>query len=844
MKKLYMAFLGLMAVWLLSGCGRGENLSIEDFRLKDSGTPGWEAAEEAFSCAVGDILGRELKTAGEGTEQRRIYLLCGQEAAAGAGYDLTQWEENAFALSCRNTDLYFIAPSAKGIGRAAVYFIKNYMGEDGEVLLREGDYYAEQGTRVKDRVYVGDTPLEEYVITYSDRSCLEPCRELQYYISQTGGGCLPVRQETEDEETGVPRIRLVLDKSLGEKKRSLEVKDGQVTLAAFDVEAMYDNVWLFLDAYLGWIKAGTDQAHISNTASEIRVPDQVSAPADPWIEEREAIITLWNVNKTRGFYLNTNTSLKNNVIDFSEDQLYEYVKMLKYCGFTGIQVTDMCTVWAGVGGYETAHAKIRILAEAAHSLDMKFTLWVWGAEFSDFGWVDPEAVYTYREEGYACARENPDVVATFEKYYTIYAELADVCDRVIGHYYDPGRLDNAEDIAYFARMLRDKVRMVNPDVDFGVSCWVDAYDKAVFIRELGTDITLYESGHHENEGDYTTFRSDISRYGVRLGTWAWNTCEMEIDQLAQMNFNMDNIRYVYQTARKYDEIAQPSYWSEMDSYHVLNVFSLYCAGRLLIDPDMPSETLYEDLTTAVVGPKYAEEFAGMLDLIQDARTGPSWDTYTWSNENYILKSDEYPAEDILERCERYIPVLQEMIRSGLESYTLPLPISLQDLLSMMLPHLQQIRSYALFRIGLAELKEDWEQGTSAEQLAGRLYEIAEPIEEYDCIIGAWGQVEARAQYEMIQEFCGETGLEVPRYPAFEEGRKQMIIAQMISFQRNRRDVYIAYAPYYQYGVAFGVDETSRLVNELVQEGLLICREEDAGVYLANWEDYTYAYDRR
>ena len=74
---------------------------------------------------------------------------------------------------------------------------------------------------------------------------------------------------------------------------------------------------------------------------------------------------------------------------------------------------------------------------------MKFTLWVWGAEFSDFGWVDTEAEYTYAEQGYSCARENPGVVATFEKYYDIYAQMADCCDRVIGHYYDPGNLNNA-----------------------------------------------------------------------------------------------------------------------------------------------------------------------------------------------------------------------------------------------------------------------------------------------------------------------------------------------------------------------------------------------------------------
>lgn len=827
-----------LVVCLLVGCAGTGSSKIKNYVLTPDGCAAAESGSDQLSGVMEDYFGKAPKQGNGKSGDHHIYVICDDAAAAELGYTPSDWDPNAFVVFVRNSDIYFLSPTDKGICRAAVYFARNDMSEDGNVLLSDGDYYADMGVAVKDGVYVGEVPMEQYTITYSRDSLRPACRELQYYISQTGGGYLPVQKTASG-----PYIMLQIDENLGEGERTLAVEDGIITLAAADTEILYENIYLFLNTYLGWIKTGTDQAHISNTASVLRVPEQVAVSPYPWIEEREAIITLWNVNKTRGFYLNTNTSLKNNVIDYSEDQLYEYVKMLKYCGFTGIQVTDMCTVWAGVGGYETAHAKMRMLAEAAHSLDMKFTLWVWGAEFNDFGWVDPDVTYSYREEGYDYAKDNPDVVAVFEKYYSIYAELADCCDRVIGHYYDPGCLDNAEDIAFFAKMLKEKFQVVNPDVDFGISCWVDVYDKNVFVRELGTDVTLYESGHRDNPEEYVGFRTQIGQLEVRLGTWAWNTCEMEIDQLAQMNFNMDIIRSVYQTARQYDEIVKPSYWSEMDSYHVLNVFSLYCAGQMLIDPDIPSETLYEGIAVAAVGPEYAEDFAGMLDLIQDARSGSEWDTYFWNKDNYILKSDEYPAEDILERCDRYIPVLREMIGSGTESYTLPLPISLQDVLSMMLSHLLQIQSYAEFRLGLAELENAYEQGTPAEQLADRLYELAEPIEEYDCIIGAWGQVEARAQYEMLEEFCQKSGMEIPVYPEFREARKQVIVAQIINYQRNQEDMYVAPKPYYQYGVAYSLDETTRLVEELVQEGRLIMHE-DGGVYLPNWEDYTYDYYRR
>ena len=88
---------------------------------------------------------------------------------------------------------------------------------------------------------------------------------------------------------------------------------------------------------------------------------------------------------------------------------------------------------------------------------MKFTLWVWGSEFADCGWVDREEIYSgvNRRPSF----ENPAALDFFSKYYDIYAELADCCDRVIGHYYDPGNLHSAEEIAYYAKMLKNSPRI-------------------------------------------------------------------------------------------------------------------------------------------------------------------------------------------------------------------------------------------------------------------------------------------------------------------------------------------------------------------------------------------------
>ena len=199
-------------------------------------------------------------------------------------------------------------------------------------------------------------------------------------------------------------------------------------------------------------------------------------------------------------------------------------------------------------------------------------------------------------------------------------------------------------------------------------------------------------------------------------------------------------------------------------------------------------------------------------------------------------------------------IMEKMIEEEVESYTLPLPLPLEDVLRMMQPHLVQIRDFAQFRLDFAKLQADYNaiiaeltEAKSAmieEQLVSiqdRLDVISEPIKNYNCVIGAWGQIEARAQYEMIEKFCWETGLEIPYHAAFQKERKDRILSQIIANQKECRTIYYCQSPYYQLGLAYGQRETDRLVEEMVQEGLLI-RAEDGSVYLSNWENYLYHFD--
>lgn len=823
---------GLVSLFCWAGCGRQEGE-----RLKDYGIYRVEGEDSMVLTQFVMDLAQEktdikLKNV-PGDQENWISLISHEESANEYGYTVERMDDNAFTIVRNEGHLFFLARTDQGMERACRYFFGNLVEQNGDLLFPEGSVYADTGAGVKEGVWIGDVPIEEYAILCGGKEERPVGEELRDFIYETTGRAfLPVEVSGERAGKG---ILLSVDREA--REGSITIEDGNVVIEGMDLEGLRHEMHLFVNLYLGWMNAGQKDACISNASRTIHIPSDVRQAEETWMEEREAVVTLWNVNYAGGAYLNGAVSLKNNLVDYSREQLYEYVKMLQYCGFTGIQVTEMCGAWAGTDNYEILHEKIRMMADAAHSLDMKFTLWVWGANFSDFGWVDNTAVYG-AEEG--AAYDNPRARETFEKYYSIYAQLADCCDRVIGHYYDPGRLHSSGDVANYARMLRDKFQAVNPGIDFGVSCWKDPFNKEVLVQVLGEDVTLYSGTFNNDLEQNMEFRQIVSELGANLGMWSWNGCEMEIDQLAQMNFNLEILRETYQTARACDEVMKPSYWSEMDSYHVLNAFSLYCAGHLLIDPDIPSEDLYRQISVAVAGEEYADAFTEMLQIIQDARSGDSADGFLWDSEAYVLKSDAYPAESILERCERTIPVLQEMIDRGMETNTFPFPIPLGDVLRMILPHLQQIRGYAQFRLELEALESAWQQRQSAEDTALALKEAAEPISDYNCVIGMWGQVEARAQRELVLEFCSRTGTEVPVYPEWDRQRKQFIYERIVSDQKGKQEPVSTAAPYYQFGYAYG-EETERLIREMVEEGLLV-QKEDGAVYLADWEKYIYHFD--
>lgn len=680
-------------------------------------------------------------------------------------------------------------------------------------------------------IVVGDTDISDYAIVY-DIGSRKAAVRLQKYIETVSGNKLT----TTIVKPKSHYIRIDVNKT----GNGSEMSEGNIYINAKSRAELIKQVDVFANEYLGFAFAGESREHILENTEYINIPADKAHVENPWIENREPIICLWKTNAVRGIYQDPNVSLKSEVMSYSDDQLYNYIKMMKYCGFNGIQVTDMCSTWAQYGGYEYVQQRIRFMADAAHSLDMNFTLWVWGSEFTGYGWTDDSVVYASNG---MWARENPEVQATFDKYYSIYAKLADCSDRVIMHFNDPGNLSDSKDIGFYAARFKEKCEAVNPDIDFGVSCYTYQINLADLKEYIDGEFTVY-SGTSKSEEDFEEvgkFREYALNNELRLGVWSWNLCEMEIDQLAEMNVNARVISDVYKRNALLDEKYETDYWSEMDSYHVVNVFSLYCAGQMLENPELdPDETLMK-VCRETVGETYAADLFEVLDIIQDARSGDTFKEFKNGYDEHILMSDDYPAEEIIARCETAIPKLDKMVEANLQENSLPLPVTTMELLSMIRPHLQEIKEYAQFRVMLNEAEEMLANGENADSISRYINKNYVSVKEYNTVVGSWGCAEGYAQYALMEDFCERAGIEVPKDGVFDYYRKQRIYGEMITFQKKSLEcVKYEKSKAFQFGLAFSEADTERLVDEMLEDGIL-SSDYTGKVYLTDWENYKYDF---
>ena len=557
----------------------------------------------------------------------------------------------------------------------------------------------------------------------------------------------------------------------------------------------------------------------------------------PWIVRREWTICPWTPNNVQGSFYNEHADNRPNIWLYSDEQVARYVEMFDWFGFSGCQLMETCYSYSLMGSPEAFQSRQKRFAECIRANGQDVTLWVWAMEFNKFGWVDPDV--TYIAEKGKTAFEDPKVRAGFEKYYNHYAKLAPEVDLLIAHCYDPGALTNRADVFQYMRLLRDKFRAQNPKVEFAVDFWA-AGSPAEYMQQLIDngfgDSLLLESSlpHLFPPGKREALHEEAKKRNLKLGVWGWYTAEMESDQMPMFHVNAQLLKDFYGRVKNGAHQVQPlTYWSEMEAYHLLNIFTMYASSQLLWNPDRDPHEILREIAEGIWGPRNGPTILEVLELVQDVRSGPTWDTYWWRSGGHRLGTD-YPEDD-LRRTEIALSKLEQMKTDERFVPKLPLPFPPQTFVELIIPHLKQIRHFAEFRIEVAKVRAAAHAQASKEELTRMARTAWKPVPEFNTWIGTFGQAEALQQEIILQKLAKELAIEIepPEWLRARDADRLWLCLQ--KKQRSSPTVW-QFHPREITQFHWTVEKLTDRVERLAEDGCVKKAGED--VYqLSNWMDF-------
>ena len=530
--------------------------------------------------------------------------------------------------------------------------------------------------------------------------------------------------------------------------------------------------------------------------SEQRSPGLVIQPINiseaPWIPKREWTLCPWAPELVRGAFNNPNADKRLNVWLYGDQQIADYVNMFDAFGFSGCQLMETVANYSILGSVEAFQDRQLKFAKAIRTNGQDVTLWVWAAQFNNFGWFDPEVTYS-PAKGHS-AFTDPKVRAGFEKYYNGYAKMAPYVDMLITHFYDPGSMKDRADVFSYMRLLLDKFRSKNPSVQLGVDFWASDSDSA-YMKELldngFSDALLLESSmpHLYPPGKREALHQEAAKRKLRMGVWGWHTAEIETDQNPMMHVNTQLLKHFYQQVKNSAAIIHPiSYWSEMEAYHLVNIFTMYSSAQLLWNPERDADEILREISYGIWGPENGIKIFEALKLIQDTRSGPTWNTYwVWSKEHRLGTAD--PHSDLI-RAEKGITDLQNLKTDSSFVVKFPLPFSPATFVELMIPHLFQIRQFAQSRVEVDKIKEAAGNGVSKSELTRLINAAWKPIPDYNTWIGMFGPLEAAKQEKLFRDLAKELELKLEEagWVRLRDSNRQLQVLQ--SMQRNLSEPYI------------------------------------------------------
>ena len=559
----------------------------------------------------------------------------------------------------------------------------------------------------------------------------------------------------------------------------------------------------------------------------------------PWIPEREYALCCWVPRYSPGAFVNPYADERMNVLLYGKQQRDAYIDMFDWFGFSGIQLLDVCFNFDLFGSVEGYHDRLKAFARSARQNGQHVTLWVWAAEFNHYGWSDPDITYTPGPG--LTAFDDPQVRKGFEKYYDYYSEMAPYCDMLIAHFYDAGNLTDPEDVFKYMRLLEEKFRAKNPRIKMALSMWaakadffqqiVDHGFKDYLILEMSVPLMKPLAAFKaEREGIHV----QAKRSGMKLGVWGWYDTEMETDQLPSMFVNALVLKDLYQDFKNNAASIHPLvYWSEMEAHHLNNIYSMYVASQLLWNPDLEPLALVAELAEGIWGPVNGQKVFEALRLIEDVRSGPTWQTFWFAGPQARITSDD-PVRD-LTRSKTVCASLSGLRVDEDFVTKFPLPFPPEVFIELMMPHLRQIQAYLEFQIELERIQVEAKQGASKGALAKRIAAAWQPIPEYNTWIGAFSQRERYMQGVLLEKLMKELGVDVPTPAWLRAQDADRLLQEMQNVQRGQRGkVTIGLADLN--GFYWSEPKLKDRLQKLIDDGVVEGGEGDK-YHLVNWSQY-------
>jgi hypothetical protein len=195
-------------------------------------------------------------------------------------------------------------------------------------------------------------------------------------------------------------------------------------------------------------------------------------------------------------------------------------------------------------------------------------------------------------------------------------------------------------------------------------------------------------------------------------------------------------------------------------------------------------------------------------------------------------------EDDFGRAQDSLTALEKMKTDAKFVPKFPLPFPPATFVQLILPHLEQIKQFAQFRIDVAKIRQSARSGSSPANLTKMVNAAWQPIPELKTWVGTFGQAEATMQEQILQQLAHELTIEVqpPAWLRYRDTDRLRQRIQNVQSHRSKPWVFKTNDPElwaeFYWPPAKGVNR----VKKLIEEGLLEKVVDDT-YQLSNWQEY-------